>query len=112
MAAANKDIVIEQDAQFTLQFVVQNSDGSPFNLTGYTADAQVRETATSKHSLATFSTSISTPTLGGPVIVSLNDAGSLAIPAGVFYWDFFIRNSGSSIRLLQGRATVLSTVSR
>jgi hypothetical protein len=110
MAAALKNIVIERRATFSLHFLVQNgSDQSAFDLTGYTATAQVRETAGAKHIVATFTCAIPNPS-GGEMTAVLSNTVTTNLKPGIYFWDLYITTSGAAIRLLQGKATVTDTV--
>ena len=118
MGAAVKNITIEQGATFAKRFfVVNKSDGSPFDLSGYeSGEAQVRESATSKTILGSFTVVIPNPPSTGEVRYAMTDTDTAALPIGVKVWDLFLVGSVSSAlgkwRILAGQANIIPTVTR
>jgi hypothetical protein len=110
MAAALKNIVVERGATFSFPFLVRNTDdNSVFDLTGFTGQAQVRETPQGKL-IADMACPITVGT--GLVSPTIDPDDTVVLRLGIFHWDLFIRSSTRSIRLLQGQAKVVDTVSR
>ena len=118
MGAAVKNITIERGATFAKRFfVVNKSDQSPFDLTGYeSGEAQVRESATSKTILGSFTVVIPDPPSTGEVRYIMTDTDTAALPTGIKQWDLFLIGSVSSglgrWRILAGDANIIPTVTR
>ena len=112
MAAGTYNILVEQGSTFS-QKVTVKEDGSPRDLTGYSARAQIRPTRTSTTLTATFTCTIATPS-NGEILMELSPSVTAAITDGRYYYDLEIYSSGDSIvnRLLQGEVTVSPEVTR
>lgn len=96
------DITIQQGATFNQSFQFKDSDGDPFNLTGYSITAEVwEEEKRSKY--ADFSVSwIAQNT--GQFIISLTAAQTHTIPQ-TGYYDILVTNpDGTSDYWLRGQA--------
>lgn len=113
MAAATKNLTLERGVGLLLRlFVTNSSDDSVFDLTNYTAQAQMREKPLSLNKIADFTATV-VDVVTGELTVTLTDAQVAALPVGVWAWDLFIHPSlGRSTRLLAGKATVVASVSR
>jgi anionic cell wall polymer biosynthesis LytR-Cps2A-Psr (LCP) family protein len=108
-AAARKDHIIEKGATFSYQFQVQNgADGSAFNLTGYTGQAEVRDG--SKRLVCAMTVTIATPT-NGTIVLSIPAATTVNLREGIYDWDCFIRATSPETRLLYGKAEVIPSIS-
>jgi hypothetical protein len=81
---ANFEFWIGED--ITMSLTCLQSDGTAFNLTGYTADGVLKINPSSAVALDLVPT-IPTPA-NGVVLVSVNTA---AVPAGVYGWDVQIK---------------------
>jgi hypothetical protein len=112
MAAGTYNILVEQGSTFS-QSVTVKEDGSPRDLTGYNARAQMRPTRTSSTLTATFTCTISDPTTG-LILMELTPATTAAIAEGRYYYDLEIYTNADGIvtRLLQGEVTVSPEVTR
>lgn len=112
MAAGTYNILVEQGSTFS-QKVTVKEDGSPRDLTGYSARAQMRPTRTSSTLTATFTCTISTPS-NGEILMELSPAVTSEIADGRYYYDLEIYTNGDGIvtRLLQGEVTVSPEVTR
>jgi hypothetical protein len=118
MAAATKNLTIERGSTFTKRFfVVNKADNSAFDLTGYTSgEAQIRESATSKIILGSFTVTIPSPPTSGEVRYTMDDETTADLPIGIKQWDLFLVGSGSSglgrWRILAGDVNIIPTVSK
>jgi hypothetical protein len=107
------NITMDQGAQWTLQVDYDNNNGTPFNLTGYTARMQVRPKFGSDNAVLTLSS-----VTGGIVITPLTGTLNLtattvqtgAIPGGFYVYDLEIDSGGVVTRLMQGQVTVRDQV--
>ena len=112
MAAGNYDIVIDQGANFALEFAV-SEDGAAVNLSSHSVTAQLRPTPSSNTLTATFTCTI-TNASEGKFTMNLGHAVTANIAAGKYYYDTEIHNSeiDSITRLVQGVARVTQNVTR
>jgi hypothetical protein len=117
MSAGNKNLTIDQGADFFITFVYKDSAGVPINLTGFTANMQLRANYDSALAALSLSTNPSggitiTPTLG-QISVRATAAQTGAVPALDYVYDLEITSSGGIVtRLIQGRAVVTPQVTR
>lgn len=113
MPAASLNLHIEQGASWAKTLDYQNPDGTPFNLTGYTARMHVREAANAPTTVFEMTTGngriVITP-LTGKIELSLNAADTEDLPPGRFVYDFELVFGVEVTRLIQGSVTVTSEV--
>ena len=107
------NITMDQGAQWTLQVVYDNNNGTPFDLTGYTARMQVRPKFGSDNAVLTISSPSSgiviTP-LTGTLNLTATTAQTGDIPGGFYVYDLEITSGGVVTRLMQGSVTVRDQV--
>lgn len=108
------NFIIDQGSTWTLQLVYNDSNGDPVNLTGYTAEMQIRKKFNSDTAVLTLSTSN-----GGITIVPLTGTLNLlatdeqtAIEPGFYVYDLELNIGGTRTRLIQGQVTVSGEVTR
>ena len=108
------NFTLDQGSTWTLQVVYNDSNGNPVNLTGYTAEMQVRRKFDSENSVLTLSTSN-----GGITIVGATGTLNLLatdeqanIDAGLYVYDLELSIGGARSRLIQGTVTVSGEVTR
>jgi hypothetical protein len=108
------NIKCPQGATFDKTFTI-TVNGSPMNLTGYTAAMQVRETYDSTSTLLSL-TNGSGITLGGTagtIAVLVASTATAAIADGFYSYDLEITSGGGvTDRLLQGKFVVTPQVTR
>ena len=105
------NLYIDQGTDFSVTVDVTDSAGDVLNLSGYTADAQIRKTYSSSTVSATFATSISEAV--GQVTLTLTDTQTTALSAGRYVYDLNIESSGGSVtRVIEGQAIVTPGVTR
>lgn len=115
MSAGSYDILLEQGANYDQTFT-WSVDGSPVNLTGYSARMQIRPAVTS--STVTFDfTSATTPiALGGAagtIRLRMSATETASVTAGAYVYDLeLVSGSGIVTRLLQGAVSVSPEVTR
>lgn len=120
MAAAKHDIVIDQGSVFEIVFTYENPEGTPVDVTGYTARMHVRERANAPTTLLTaVSGSGGQITVGGAAgtfTVRIPATTTVALPAPMYaVYDFEILPAGaeaSAIRLIGGIAAITAEVTR
>lgn len=101
------------DKSFSVAY--QNPDGSPIDLTGYTARMQARASYDSDAAVLDLSVGdgLTITPLAGKISVALANAVTADIPAGVYVYDLEI-TSGAGVRkkLIFGKMTVLAEVTK
>ena len=115
MSAATTNLIIDQGATWELTFTYKNSEGSPINLTGYSAALQLR----TSYDAPSASLSLSSPSGGivlggalGTIAVTATATQTGALVAGEYVYDLEITTSAKVTRLVQGRITVTPQVTR
>lgn len=116
MAAAKRNIIIEQGATYTLNLIWKDSASVPVNLTGYSARMQVRRTFNSDDTLLDLSSSNGDITLGGAlgtiaIVASATDTALIYVKTG-FYDIELESSSGVVTRLMEGEVTIKPEVTR
>lgn len=112
MAAAKKSLTIEQGATLVENWTWM-ADGYPVDLTGYTADAQVRQHPTSSTILLDLVSYITLGGVAGTIALEVPDEITaplvFSMPA---YWDLNLSVGGKITRLLAGRVYLKEGVTR
>lgn len=105
------ELTVEQGASYSTTVTVNGSNGSPTNLTNYTAAAQLRKSYYS--STATdFTVSISNAA-GGEITMTLTSANTANLTPGRYVYDLLITSPTSvKTRVVEGIATILPSVTR
>lgn len=113
MAAPKHNLTIDQGSDFVFDLVVSES-GVIKDLTGYSARSQIRPKRASSTLTASFTCEVLTPPVNGVVKMTLPNATSSAMEAGLYYYDLEIYTSGDAIvkRILQGEITLTQEVTR
>lgn len=113
MTAATYDLVIDQGSDFAIDLLIKE-EGTPKDLTGYSARAQMRTTRTSTEVAGSFSCAVLNPPTDGKVKMSLSNADSSAMGAGRYFYDLEIHTPNNAIvkRLIQGEVTLNQEVTR
>jgi hypothetical protein len=95
------NLYIDQGSFFRTYVTVANTDGTPMDLTGFTAASQMRKSFQSSTAYD-FTTSISNPTQGR-VRVELTSEQSRVIPAGKYLYDLEVKSpSNERTRVVEG----------
>lgn len=109
MAVAAVNIVIEQGEDYNEVFTINNPDGSPLNLTGYTGVGKIK-----KFSESTTSTSFTVGIVSsaGQVLVSLANTVTSEMKSGRYYYDIMVTSSlGKKRKVVDGMVIVNATES-
>ena len=104
------NIVAEQGATFDFNFRVE-TDGTPWDLTGYTFAMQVRRSASSSTTLL----EINAATMNslGHVYATASATSMSAVPAGRWVYDVELTSPGDQVtRILEGRFIVTPEVTQ
>lgn len=107
--ASIANLYIDQGTNFSSVISVTNDDGTAFDLTGYTARAQIRKTYSSTTAIS-FTTVIGT----GQVTISLDDSVTAGMRAGRYVYDVTVSNTSLSntLRISEGILAINPGVSR
>jgi hypothetical protein len=110
--AIKANIVIDQGTDFSSAIDLVDADGVIFNLTGYTAAAQMRKNYTSS-AATTFTTAIPVPATG-VINISLANTTTVGLEPGRYLYDVEITQTGSEnkTRVVEGVATVTPGMTR
>jgi len=104
MAVASVNIVIEQGTDYSEVFTVNNPDGTPLDLTGYSGTAKIRKFPESTSSTSFGVGIVST---AGQVVVSLANTVTSELSGGRYYYDVIITSSiGKKSKVVDGMVLV------
>ena len=110
------NVVIDQGADWFLDVNYDNPNGTPVNLTGYTAALQLRSLPTDPVSVLSLTTGAGITITGATGLVSIHATATQtrAIDEGIYYYDLEITapTGGVVTRLIQGQADVTPEVTR
>lgn len=115
MPAVTYNALIEQGADWELIFEWQNPNGTPIDVTGYTAELQIRTSPLAKTAVLTLTSAsgITITPLLGKFTVRATAIQTSAITNGTYSYDMEITSPGGYVtRLVQGTATVSPQVTR
>jgi len=104
------NIVADQGATFNLNFTIA-TDGTPWNLTGYTFAMQVRRSTNSSTALLNITSA--TMNSSGNVAVTVSATTMNTVPPGRWVYDIELTSSGGQVtRILEGRFIVKAQVTQ
>ena len=104
MAVPAVNIVVEQGTDYEEVFTVNNPDGSPLDLTGYTGAAKIRKFP---ESTASTSFNVGIVSSAGQVLVSLANTVTSGLKSGRYYYDVIIISSqGKKTKVVDGMVLV------
>lgn len=105
MAAVNTNLTIEQGSDYEIQLTITNDDGTPLNLTDYTASSMVR-----KHygSSVTEAFSIDfVDRLAGEINLSMGSSITSSLNEGRYVYDIVLNSPQNfKTRVIQGNVLV------
>lgn len=108
--ASYSNLVVEQGATFTASVILNDNTGSAQNLTGYTANSQMRKSYYSSNSVV-FSAAI-TDTANGEITLSLTAAQTANVKSGRYVYDLIVSNTVVTTRVVEGIVTVYPRVTQ
>lgn len=103
------NIVAKQGATYNLNFTVE-TDGVPWNLTGYTFAMQVRRSTASTTTLLNLTSA--TMNSSGQVSVTVPATTMSDVPAGRWVYDIELTTGTTVTRILEGRFIVTPQVTQ
>jgi hypothetical protein len=107
--AIKANLIIDQGTDYSTSITLTDEDESVIDLTGYSANAQIRKTYSSSNSV-TFTTEI-TPAQG-VIILSLTDSQTSNIVPGRYVYDVILTTGSTTSRIVEGIVTVTPRVTR
>lgn len=112
MPAAYSNLFAEQGSTFTITITVDDAYNQNYDLTGYTANSQIRKSYYSANATATFSTSINVSE--GTITLTLPASVTANIAPGRYVYDTIIRESANNTttRVLEGIFEISPAVTR
>ena len=108
--AIKANLFVDQGATFATKLVLNDADGVPVDLTGYTASGQIRKHYTSSNA-TNFTVSLTAST--GSVVLSLSANATANLISGRYVYDVeMVDTSGNISRIIEGIVTVSPNVTR
>jgi len=108
MATIN-NLYIDQGATYTANIQVFDSTGAIFNLTGYTANAQIRKNYATNTISANFT---ACATSNGTITLSLSRGDTGNLKYGRYVYDVEITSGATTLRAAEGIVVVNPQVTR
>jgi hypothetical protein len=106
------NLVINSGSDFSQSFTLEGTNNSPFNLTGYEVDAQMRKWSGSSSAI-NFSTSIIAPSTSGKISIGLTSGQTVDLKSGRYVYDILIIDPyGIKNRVIEGMVLVREGVTR
>ena len=115
MPAGQYDITCDQGATFSRVITWKNSNGTPIDLTNYTARLQVRSNYPSSTVLLDLTTENGGITLGGvlgTITLAATATATAAIAADQYVYDLELITGSNVTRVVEGSFTVTPEVTR
>lgn len=105
MAVPAVNIVIEQGTDYEEVFTINNSDGTPLDLTGHTGVVKIRKFP---ESVSYTPLNVGIVSTAGQVVVSLANTLTNALKFGRYYYDIIIISSvtGKKTKVVDGMVIV------
>jgi len=111
MPAAYSNLYLEQGTTFNTTITLDDVYGSVYDLSGYTANSQIRKSYYSANATAIFTTSINAGS--GTITLNLSTNVTANISPGRYVYDTTIKDSSGNVtRVLEGIVDVSPRVSR
>jgi hypothetical protein len=108
--ATKANLVIDQGATFSVDLTLQDTNGDPLYLSGYTANSQIRKWYTSVSPAATFTTDINATS--GVITLSLTADQTSNLVSGRYVYDVETTDGSVVSRVVEGIVTVTPQVTR
>jgi len=110
MPAQIQNLVIDQGATYQTVIQLNDANGNPIPLTGYTGNSEIRHHYSSMNAAASFTVDVVANV--GQIILSLtaNATANLYGPARYVYDVFVTDPSGNVSRVVEGQVTVTPSV--
>lgn len=113
--AAKQNLELDQGQDWSQQLVWNDASNNPYNLVGWTARMDVRESAEADTVYATLTTEDGDITLdaNGGILLELDHVATSAIPAGNWVYDLELVSPADEVTvLMRGHFKVIANVTR
>jgi hypothetical protein len=108
--ATKANLVIDQGTTYSTDLNLTDENGDPLNLSGYSANSQIRKHYTSSNAVA-FSTTVDSN--NGIITLSLTANQTANMVGGRYVYDVELTDASNSIsRIVEGIVTVTPQVTR
>jgi hypothetical protein len=107
--AIKANLIIDQGTDYQTDITLTDLDDNVVNLSGYTANAQIRKSYTSSNAVS-FSVTLGENT--GIVTLSLTDTQTANITPGRYLYDVLLTSNNITSRIVEGVVTVTPGVTR
>jgi hypothetical protein len=108
--ATKANLVIDQGTTYSTDINLTDENGDPLNLSGYSANSQIRKHYTSSNSVV-FSTTINAT--AGVITLALSANQTSNIVSGRYVYDIELTDASNSVsRIVEGIVTVTPQVTR
>ncbi|CAB4162804.1 hypothetical protein UFOVP787_123 [uncultured Caudovirales phage] len=108
--ATKANLVIDQGTTFSTDLALTDENGDAINLSGYTANSQIRKWYTSTNAAASFTSLINVSSGVISLTLSANQTSNLS--SGRYVYDVEIDNGTTISRIVEGIVTVTPQVTR
>jgi len=107
--AIKTNLIVDQGADFIYNVYLIDQNGDAFDISGYTANAQIRKTYTS----STYSTiDVAVGSTDGLVTLSMNAAVTANLTNNRYVYDLQLHSNNVTSRIMEGIVTVNPEVTR
>lgn len=111
MPAGYSELFLEQGADFNTTITLDDVNGAPLNLVGYSAASQMRKSYYSSNASGTFS--ITTGGADGTITMNMTSANTANIYPGRYVYDVYITSTANNrVRVLEGIVNVSPQVTK
>ena len=112
MPAGYANLRIEAGSTFSIDMELNNIDGTPLNLTGYTGECKIRKSYYSNFGVYSLTVTILSPQTDGKLRISASSSETAAIKPGRYVYDVEIVSGSSVTRVVEGIAEVTPNATR
>jgi len=111
MSAGYQDLFLEQGTTFTTSLTLDDSYGSPYNLTDFTVKSYAKKSYYSANTTLVFTASVLDAN-NGVIQLAANSATTANVPAGRLVYDVMIKQTSTGVitKVLEGQIIVTPTV--
>lgn len=107
--AIKGNLTVDQGANFIYNIFLVDTSGTPFNITGYTGNAQIRKTYTSSSYTAM---NVTVTGNSGLITLTMNAATTANLSFNRYVYDLELTSNNVTSRILEGFVTVNPGVTR
>lgn len=101
---------IDQGSDFSTEFTLQNDNGTPMNLTGFTAYSQIRKSPSSASAYSFNATIVNAAQ--GVISISLSGIASSTMKPGRYLYDVEVTNGVTKTRVAEGMLSLHAEITR